>query len=131
MANNMSRTLPGLRLPKRQGESAEALFLARAIREALCVARPWGDSARYAFIVDSCGRLLRIQVKSTAHYRRGSYYCLNSSADWRKSYSSRQVDYFAFYIIPLDLWYIIPARAVGRRHAIGVYPGSRHGKGRF
>lgn len=131
MSKKMSRTLAGLRLPKRQGEWAEAVFLARAIREGLCVTRPWGDSARYDFIVDCDGQLLRIQVKSTAHQKRGHYCFMNSSADYRKFYSAKEVDYLALYVIPLDLWYIIPMRKVGRRHAIPVYPNVARSRGRF
>src|SRR5271165_2100902 len=47
------------------GEQAEAAFLNKAISLGLNVARPWGDSERYDFIVDSGRRLLRVQVKST------------------------------------------------------------------
>lgn len=131
MSKKMSRILPGLRLPKRQGEWAEAVFLAHAIREGLCVTRPWGDSARYDFIVDCHGQLLRIQVKSTRHQHRRGYSFMNSSADFRRLYSAKEVDYLALYVIPSDLWYIVPAQKVGRRHAICVYPNVVGSRGRF
>ena len=41
------------------------------------VAKPWGDSVRYDFIIDACGRLLKVQMKS-AHCvsaaRSGGYH---------------------------------------------------------
>jgi hypothetical protein len=56
---------PRRRNPKRTGELAEAAFLLKAKSMGFCVARPWGDSARYDFILDSGRRLWRLQRKST------------------------------------------------------------------
>jgi hypothetical protein len=44
------------RNPKRRWELAEAAFLLKAQNMGFRVARPWGDSARYDFILDSGGR---------------------------------------------------------------------------
>lgn len=49
---------------KRRGEIGEAAFLAKASSMRFGVAKPWGDSDRYDFIVDVLGRLLRVQIKS-------------------------------------------------------------------
>ena len=43
----------GLTTSKARGEAAEAAFLAKAAGLGFGVARPWGDSERYDFIVDS------------------------------------------------------------------------------
>jgi hypothetical protein len=56
---------PRSRNRKWMGEVAESAFLWKAMQLGLLVAKPWGDSARYDFIVDSGGGLLRVQVKST------------------------------------------------------------------
>jgi hypothetical protein len=48
-------------------EQAEGAFLNKATSLGLNVAKPWGDSERYDFIVDSGRRLLRVQVKSTQY----------------------------------------------------------------
>jgi len=95
------------------------------------VTRPWGDTARYDLILERDGRFYRVQVKSTPAFRQGKYRCMNGSADWRKPYSPRQIDILALYIIPLDLWYIIPARAIARGCSIGVYPQKKNSRGRY
>jgi hypothetical protein len=53
------------RNPKRRWELAEAAFLLKAQNMGFRVARPWGDSDRYDFILDSGGRLWRVQLEST------------------------------------------------------------------
>jgi hypothetical protein len=54
----------GAKLTKRRGELGEAAFLAKAASMGIGVAKPWGDSDRYDFIIDAGGRLLRVQIKS-------------------------------------------------------------------
>src|SRR5205807_1544095 len=49
---------------KRLGEVAEAAFLAKASDLGFRVAKPWGDSDPYDFIVETGGRLWKVQVKS-------------------------------------------------------------------
>src|ERR1700690_23863 len=51
--------------PKRTGELSEAAFLLKAQSMGFRVAKPWGDSERYDFILDSGGRLWRVQLKCT------------------------------------------------------------------
>ena len=53
------------RNPKRRGELAEAAFLLKVQSMGFRMARPWGDSDRYDFILDSGGRLWQVQLKST------------------------------------------------------------------
>ncbi len=80
------RTLPGLLLDKfdihavglttrkRRGEAAEAAFLAKASGLGFGVAKPWGDSERYDFLLDSGhGDFWRVQVKSTQRYAESRY----------------------------------------------------------
>ncbi len=79
--------------------------MARASEHGLCVSKPWGDSSRYDFAVESGGRFLRVQVKSTTFKRRHSYVC---HFDWKKPYTKGQIDFLAAYIVPEDVWYILP-----------------------
>jgi hypothetical protein len=60
---------------KQRGEWAEMCFMARAAAHGLCVAKPYGDSARYDFAIEHQGRFLRVQLKSTKYMRFGSYIC--------------------------------------------------------
>ena len=55
---------------KRLGEAVEAAFLAKASMLGIGVAKPWGDSRPYDFIVD-CGprRLWKVQVKCVTSHR--------------------------------------------------------------
>src|SRR5580693_1153217 len=51
---------------KLQGEWAELLFMARAAERGFSVSKPWGESQAYDVTVESGGKFLRVQVKSTA-----------------------------------------------------------------
>jgi hypothetical protein len=115
--------------PKKRGEWVELQFMARAAHHGLTVSKPWGDTARYDFIVEHRGRFQRVQVKSTCWSpaaRRGrvtgAYLC-NTRKNRSQVYLAGEVDCFAFYIIPEDIWYIMPAEEAKRaRHAICLNP---------
>jgi hypothetical protein len=67
-SEKISRT----RTTKQRGESAEIAFLYKASNLGFGVAKPYGDSDRYDFILSWDERLWRVQVKSTTHIcRRG------------------------------------------------------------
>ena len=59
--------------PKRRGELAELAFMRKAISLGFGVAKPWGDSDRYDFILDSGRRLWRVQVRSTEYHTHRGY----------------------------------------------------------
>jgi hypothetical protein len=120
-----------LRHCKRRGEWVETLFLSRAIALGFRVCRPWGDSARYDFIIERDGCCLRVQVKSSAVFRRGQYRCPNVWGRSRKHYGVRQIDFLLAYIVPLNTWYVIPARALRKSCWIGLYPHIRNSGGRY
>ena len=54
-----------LKNTKRCGERSEAAFLHKASQLGFGIAKPWGDSERYDFILDNGRRLLRVQIKAT------------------------------------------------------------------
>lgn len=66
------KRLPHLTNTKRAGERSEAAFLSKAAELGFGVAKPWGDSERYDFILDNGHRLLRVQVKATDSLRSGA-----------------------------------------------------------
>jgi hypothetical protein len=117
---------------KRGGESIEALFLARASIFGFAVSRPWGDSERYDFVVDSERSLVvdfghcfwRVQVKSTARYAEKRYRVKASGSN--SLYTRDEIDFIVVYLIPEDLWYIVPIEAMGSQAALRFYP---HGNG--
>lgn len=151
-----------LRAPKRRGEWVELQFMARAHAHGLIVSKPWGDSARYDFIVECppslrchperghgaeskdpadeksthrvarhsgknretrnvkpATRFHRVQVKSTLKRPKGqdAYMCNTTSRGPlgdHYAYSPNQVDFFAFFVIPEDIWYIVPIAELRR-----------------
>jgi hypothetical protein len=114
--------------PKRRGEWAELQFMARAAEHGLLVSKPWGDSARYDFAVESNGRFLRIQVKSTIARFQGGYMCGLQLSGHREPYTAKQVDFFAAYVIPEDVWYILPVEVAARVSRITLAPGRKEQK---
>jgi hypothetical protein len=112
------------RLPKRRGEIAEAAFLHKVAAMGFGVAKPWGDSERYDFIVDVRGRLVKVQVKSSHYARRGHEYTVNLHGWARRAYTAKEVDLVVVYLVPVDLWYVFPPRVFRGRTAVSLFPGS-------
>ena len=110
---------------KQLGEWAELCFMARAADRGLNVSKPHGDSASYDVGVEQNGRFLRIQVKSTTFRRKGSYTC-NILGAKRERYAPGQLDFFAVYLVPIDLWYIIPYELVEGNLSLNLTPRKGH-----
>jgi hypothetical protein len=99
--------------------------MARAAERGLNVSKPHGDSASYDVGVEQNGRFLRIQVKSTTFRRKGSYTC-NIVGPKRERYGRGQLDFFAVYLVPIDLWYIIPFEVVEGNLSLNLTPRKGH-----
>ena len=109
-AGFLSRVIPMI---KNQGELVELRFYVKAYEQGLIVSKPFGDNAKYDFIIDSGQMRNRVQVKSVGskdtssranRYRIAATY----GKDAKKLYTEKQIDCLAAYVIPLDVWYIIP-----------------------
>jgi hypothetical protein len=98
---------------KERGEWAEIRFVARATEQRFRVSKPWGDSAPYDVMVEREGLTYRVQVKSTMRRARGGSYACHMPAGDRLLYVLEEIDFVAAYVIPADLWYIIPAGGSG------------------
>lgn len=114
---------------KRRGELSELAFFYKAASLGFGVAKPWGDSERYDFILDSGQRLWRVQVKSGSHHHNRRYglhgMCGNRG---QTQYTSAEIDFLAGYLIPLDIWYIIPVDKIQNRWLLFFpYGGARCG----
>ncbi len=92
--------------PKKRGEWAESVFMARAGEQGLAVSKPWGDSKSFDFVVGSPGRFVSVQVKSTTFVMGGGYMCTVRQNNER--YRRGAFDFLAAYVIPEDVWYIVP-----------------------
>ncbi len=97
---------------KERGEWAESVFLARASEEGLPACKPWGDSRSFDCVVGRPGKFVAVQVKCTiARLESGEGY-ICSTCSSHKPYKKGSFDYLAAYVIPEDVWYIIPAEKV-------------------
>lgn len=106
------------------GERSEAAFLARAIDMGFGIAKPWGDSRRYDFILDNGECLHRIQVKCTECIRAHAYEtrATYTTGKGRAVYTKADIDFIAAHVVPLDLWYIIPVEICTPQPMLRFYP---------
>jgi len=112
---------------KRRGEWAEMRFMAKAAENGLEVTKPFGETAQYDFVVEHGGKFARVQVKSTL-LRCGwqGYQCTVRAG--RGPYARNAFDYIAVYVILEDTWYIVPAKAIGGKWAVKLYPNQPNSK---
>lgn len=117
---------------KRRGEMAEAAFLHKASRMGFGVSKPWGDSEPYDLIVDSGTRLWRVQVKSAARGSdQGGYAFRASGSNTKKTYSLEEIDVLVAYIVPEDLWYVVPVTVFRKIKGIKLYPVPRRRRSKY
>jgi hypothetical protein len=106
------------------GERSEAAFLHKAANLGFGVAKPWGDSRRYDFIVDNGFCLHRVQVKCTESIRMRAYEtrATYTTGNTRAVYTKRDIDFIAAHVVPLDIWYIIPVEICTPAPMLRFYP---------
>jgi PD-(D/E)XK endonuclease len=95
---------------KERGEWVELKFMTEAAQRRFTVSKPWGDTRAYDVGIEHGQNFLRVQVKSTCYRVDAGYRC-KIVPDTRSDldYSLRQIDLFAAYVIPEEVWYLIPA----------------------
>lgn len=124
--------MPHPRTAKVRGEVAETAFLHRAVCLGLVVSRPWGDSARYDFVVDDSRRLYRVQVKSVSQAHCGAYEVNAGHGRFiKRAYSRRDIDLLAAYVVPCDAWYLLPVAAFSPRKTVRLFPHRRPRQAQF
>jgi len=119
---------------KRTGELAEAAFLHKAVGLGFRVTKPWGDSERYDFVLDSGRRLWRVQIKCTASIRAGGYHIQPIHFVYGKNkvvYTAEDIDVLAAHIVPLDVWYVVPVQALAQGRSLRLYPNGGCERARF
>jgi len=119
--------------PKQLGEIAEAEFIAKAVGMGFVVARPWGDSEPYDFIVNPKKSFIywRVQVKS-AHTVGADGGCSFRAHDHlQRSYTAEDIDALVAYARPMNAWYVMPVRVVEELKSLMLYPESRARRSRF
>lgn len=116
---------------KRLGEMAEAAFLAKASGLGFGVAKPWGDSDRYDFIVDVNGRLWRVQVKSAHRAGQDGQYNFRMFGHSPRAYREDEIDVLVAYIVPEDAWYVFPVQVFQKRRSLKLFSGSRRKRSKY
>jgi PD-(D/E)XK endonuclease len=113
---------------KRLGEIAEAAFLAKAAALGFGVAKPWGDSDRYDFILDWAGELWRVQVKSAHRAGEDGGYSFRAHGQSSVAYKEDEIDALVAYIVPEDVWYVFPGNVFRSLRSLKLFPGGRRSK---
>jgi len=119
-----SKRLPAFRNTKRRGELAELAFMHKAASLGFGVAKPYGESKRFDFILSRGGRVWRVQVKSTYTALKRGYriHAVGNTRHGAGIYTKNEIDLIVVYLATEDIWYVIPIEAVGRRRSIYFYP---------
>jgi hypothetical protein len=95
---------------KQRGEWVELKFMTEAAQRRFAVSKPWGDTRAYDVGIEHGENFLRVQVKSTTYRVAAGYLCKFKPNHMKKlDYSLQQIDLFAAYVIPEEVWYLIPA----------------------
>lgn len=112
-------------ITKEKGNIGEAIVLAEFTKRGIQCCLPFGDSARYDLIAEFNGKLNKIQVK-TSESKDSSYVVSLRSAtirhgkDYRKVYTSTDIDYFAVYNIYSKLVLLLPITEFNKRVTIKI-----------
>jgi len=117
---------------ERQGEWTELRFMSEAVRRGFTVLRPWNRSSVYDVVLEQGRRFPRVQVKSAglarklkwARPERGAIYVFNTRRH-EGGYRKGNIDFYALYIVPRDVWYIVPYADIGAVQILCVFPDSR------
>jgi hypothetical protein len=109
---------------KRKGELSELAFMCKAVGLGFGVAKPYGDSEYFDFIVSAGRRLWRVQVKS-CYKREGTAYpirtCHNDNGRFAV-YTPEEIDVMVVYLPPENAWYVIPIAAIRKRRWLFFHP---------
>jgi len=111
---------------KQRGEWVELLFMALAAEHGYSVLKPWGDSRAYDVGIEQASGFVRVQVKSTEVRLGNGYLCqFRHGCGDKRRYTLGELDLFAAYVIPVQVWYLIPAPVILGAHpkeAIMLHP---------
>ena len=120
---------------KKQGEWVEQLFVLIVLALGLQACRPIGDSDAYDVTVENpaTGTRKRVQVKSVSVAEESGAYAVNCGRGlhYKKSYTAKETDLIAAYVIPERTWYIVPVNELRRLKRFRVRPKSPQTNYRF
>lgn len=103
---------------KVKGQNSEAIALQQFIQYGFDVFLPFGEKQDYDMIVDYCGRLYKIQIK-TGNLKSGSIevylgsVCYRNGKHTRKAPNKNNIDYYFVYCPDNKMSYVIPSNICG------------------
>jgi hypothetical protein len=110
---------------KERGEWVELQFMAQAASRGHHISKPWGDSRPYDVGVEHGAHYIRVQVKSSTNRSGAGYLCGFTPGRRSQDYTLDRIDLFATYVIPENVWYLIPASVLlgaKRKSALTLCP---------
>jgi PD-(D/E)XK endonuclease len=108
---------------KRIGEVSETALALKARTMGFMVAKPWGDSELYDFILGWGKRLWRVQLKCTLVIHSRAYEIQPiHSVYGKRAYSAREIDALVVHIPPCDAWYVLPVEDFAGSKCLRFYP---------
>ena len=93
---------------KRYGEIAELAFMRKALSLGYGVAKPWGDSDHYDYILSRGRFFWRVQVKSVWT----KPYTVRLRGANGRPYTPDEIDFLVAYTAPENLWYVFPVSVI-------------------
>jgi hypothetical protein len=110
---------------------AEAAFLHKVASLGFSVSKPWGESDRYDFIVDSGGHCGRVQVKS-AHTSALNGYAFHACGNVQsRTYTAQDIDFLVGYVVPDDAWDVLPIELFRTIGSVKAFPSSKRRTSRY
>jgi hypothetical protein len=110
---------------KRTGEVSEVALALKARTMGFMVAKPWGDSELYDFILGWGKRLWRVQLKCTMviHSRGYEVQPVHSVyGQGKMAYSAQEIDALVVHIPPCNAWYVLPVETFVGSKNLRFYP---------
>jgi len=112
----------------------EAQCIAQAPRMGFKVLKPWGNSSSYDVGVEHGRQFFRMLVKSTS-YRHWQWLSLRikPNRSGRTIDTTKNVDSFAAYVIPQNVWYVLPSSVMlkTKSHDLMLCPARRPRRDRY
>lgn len=111
-----------IRPSKESGEWAEMRFMTKPTEQDFQVTKPWGKSSPYDLAIDLGMRFVSVQVKSTMHRRSPCAkrprpcFAVNLRGGGNRTYHRPNFHCLGPYVIPKDIWYIVPFVLVTTRN---------------
>jgi hypothetical protein len=107
---------------KRLGDRVELRFMEKALEHGYEILKPWGDNSAFDVALVTPSSIRRVQVRSTSTFAFGRYRVQATFGANKVAYKKGLIDFLAAYVIPCDVWYIVPAWELGHHKSIYMRP---------